>query len=138
MASQLYLMQRQSMTHSAKEAVQSGILCFPGLGEIGAVIPNEQPYVAARDVNHLCPARCTPLITTPASVALSQRTEFFVHYDGGSLITRTGHAIMRAIEAEHLSNGWSGVGYKAPRTRASPDRVVPTPMRPATRSPSTA
>ncbi|MFE4575752.1 peptidoglycan-binding protein [Streptomyces chartreusis] len=48
---------------------------------------------------------------TPASVPLSQRTEFFVHYDGGSHITRTGYAIMRAIEAEHLGNGWSGVGY---------------------------
>ncbi|MFD5856018.1 peptidoglycan-binding protein [Streptomyces chartreusis] len=48
---------------------------------------------------------------TPASVPLSQRTEFFVHYDGGAHITRTGYAIMRAIEAEHLGNGWSGVGY---------------------------
>ncbi|WP_411147348.1 peptidoglycan-binding protein [Streptomyces sp. A30] len=48
---------------------------------------------------------------TPASVALSKRTEFFVHYDGGSPITRTGYAVMRAIEAEHLGNGWSGVGY---------------------------
>lgn len=48
---------------------------------------------------------------TPASVPLSARTEFFVHYDGGAHITRTGYAIMRAIEAEHLGNGWSGVGY---------------------------
>jgi hypothetical protein len=48
---------------------------------------------------------------TPASIALSKRTEFFVHYDGGTPITRTGYAIMRAIEAEHLANGWSGVGY---------------------------
>ncbi|MFM9634521.1 MULTISPECIES: peptidoglycan-binding protein [Streptomyces] len=48
---------------------------------------------------------------TPASVALSQRAEFFVHYDGGAHVTRTGYAIMRAIEAEHLANGWSGVGY---------------------------
>ncbi|MFE3644889.1 peptidoglycan-binding protein [Streptomyces sp. NPDC059169] len=48
---------------------------------------------------------------TPSSVALSKRTEFFVHYDGGTPITRTGYAIMRAIEAEHLGNGWSGVGY---------------------------
>ncbi|WP_406730771.1 peptidoglycan-binding protein [Streptomyces sp. NBC_01794] len=48
---------------------------------------------------------------TPASVALSKRTEFFVHYDGGTPITRTGYAIMRAIEAEHLGKGWSGVGY---------------------------
>ncbi|WP_371604985.1 peptidoglycan-binding protein (plasmid) [Streptomyces sp. NBC_01220] len=48
---------------------------------------------------------------TPSSIPLSQRTEFFVHYDGGSHITRTGYAIMRAIEAEHIGNGWSGVGY---------------------------
>ncbi|MFF4057755.1 peptidoglycan-binding protein [Streptomyces sp. NPDC001708] len=48
---------------------------------------------------------------TPASVSLTKRTEFFVHYDGGAHITRTGYAIMRAIEAEHLGNGWSGVGY---------------------------
>ncbi|MFE6639496.1 peptidoglycan-binding protein [Streptomyces tendae] len=47
----------------------------------------------------------------PATIALSRRTEFFVHYDGGHAITRTGYAIMRAIEAEHLGNGWAGVGY---------------------------
>src|SRR3954463_8560519 len=48
---------------------------------------------------------------TPATVSLTKRSEFFVHYDGGAHITRTGYAIMRAIEAEHLGNGWSGVGY---------------------------
>lgn len=48
---------------------------------------------------------------TPNAVALSQRTEFYVHYDGGSHITRTGYAIMRAIEAEHLAQDWAGVGY---------------------------
>ncbi|MFD9190440.1 peptidoglycan-binding protein [Streptomyces phaeochromogenes] len=48
---------------------------------------------------------------TPAAVSLSRRTEFFVHYDGGSPITRTGYTIMRAIEAVHLGQGWSGVGY---------------------------
>ncbi|MFE7072536.1 peptidoglycan-binding protein [Streptomyces sp. NPDC057620] len=48
---------------------------------------------------------------TPASVPLSKRTEFFVHYDGGTHITRTGYAIMRAIEAQHVNQGWSGVGY---------------------------
>ncbi|MFD3311725.1 peptidoglycan-binding protein [Streptomyces sp. NPDC058656] len=48
---------------------------------------------------------------TPATVPFSARTEFFVHYDGGTAITRTGYAIMRAIEAQHLSQGWSGVGY---------------------------
>lgn len=48
---------------------------------------------------------------TPATVSLTKRNEFFAHYDGGARITRTGYAIMRAIEAEHLGNGWSGVGY---------------------------
>ncbi|NUL26054.1 peptidoglycan-binding protein [Streptomyces lunaelactis] len=48
---------------------------------------------------------------TPATIALSSRTEFFVHYDGGAPITRTGYAIMRAIEAEHMGQGWAGVGY---------------------------
>ncbi|MFJ7004170.1 peptidoglycan-binding protein [Streptomyces albidoflavus] len=48
---------------------------------------------------------------TPAAVALNRRSEFFVHYDGATHITRTGHAIMRAIEAQHLAQGWAGVGY---------------------------
>ncbi|MBT2395272.1 peptidoglycan-binding protein [Streptomyces sp. ISL-100] len=48
---------------------------------------------------------------TPAAISLSRRTEFFVHYDGGTPITRTGYSIMRAIEAEHMGQGWAGVGY---------------------------
>ncbi|MEU6632798.1 peptidoglycan-binding protein [Streptomyces parvus] len=48
---------------------------------------------------------------TPATISLSRRTEFFVHYDGGTPVTRTGYAIMRAIEAQHIGQGWSGVGY---------------------------
>ncbi|MFN1193267.1 peptidoglycan-binding protein [[Kitasatospora] papulosa] len=48
---------------------------------------------------------------TPYEVALSRRSEFFVHYDGGSHVKRTGYAIMRAIEAQHIAKGWSGVGY---------------------------
>ncbi|MFJ2731386.1 peptidoglycan-binding protein [Streptomyces sp. NPDC087317] len=52
-----------------------------------------------------------PNSSGPATVALSARTEFFVHYDGGTPITRTGYAIPRAIEAEHLANGWAGIGY---------------------------
>ncbi|MYR46585.1 peptidoglycan-binding protein [Streptomyces sp. SID5910] len=47
----------------------------------------------------------------PAYVPLSSRSEFFVHYDGASHITRTGYAIPRAIEAEHFGNGWAGIGY---------------------------
>ncbi|MFB6525275.1 peptidoglycan-binding protein [Streptomyces sp. NPDC056399] len=52
-----------------------------------------------------------PWAGTPNSVPLSARTEFFIHYDGGTPVSRTGFAIMRAIEAEHRANGWSGVGY---------------------------
>ncbi|MBZ6258118.1 peptidoglycan-binding protein [Streptomyces olivaceus] len=52
-----------------------------------------------------------PSSSGPATVALSSRTEFFVHYDGASHITRTGYAIPRAIEAEHFGNGWAGIGY---------------------------
>ena len=49
--------------------------------------------------------------TQPYSVPLDERTEFFVHYDGATPITRTGFAIPRAIDAEHHGNGWSGIGY---------------------------
>ncbi|MFH8530449.1 peptidoglycan-binding protein [Streptomyces tendae] len=52
-----------------------------------------------------------PTSSGPAHVALSQRDEFFVHYDGANHITRTGYAIPRAIEAEHLANTWAGIGY---------------------------
>lgn len=52
-----------------------------------------------------------PSSSGPATVALSQRSEFFIHYDGAAHITRTGYAIPRAIEAEHFGNGWSGIGY---------------------------
>ncbi|AKY03710.1 endolysin [Streptomyces phage Lannister] len=48
---------------------------------------------------------------TPNSVPLSKRTEFFVHYDGGHPVTRTGNAVPQAIERVHLNQGWSGVGY---------------------------
>ncbi|MEU0457413.1 peptidoglycan-binding protein [Streptomyces sp. NPDC006129] len=47
----------------------------------------------------------------PAYVPLSSRTEFFVHYDGAHHVTKTGYAVPRAIEAQHLARGWSGVGY---------------------------
>ncbi|MGW2130467.1 peptidoglycan-binding protein [Streptomyces coelicoflavus] len=52
-----------------------------------------------------------PSSSGPDHVALPQRDEFFVHYDGAHHITRTGYAIPRAIEAEHLGNGWAGIGY---------------------------
>ena len=50
--------------------------------------------------------------TQPAAVALSRRTEFFVHYEGPATGGRTGVAVPRAIHAYHKrSNGWSGIGY---------------------------
>ncbi|WP_406113938.1 LysM peptidoglycan-binding domain-containing protein [Kitasatospora purpeofusca] len=49
--------------------------------------------------------------SAPANVPLSERTEYFIHYDGGTPVSRTGNAIPRAIESEHLGNGWSGIGY---------------------------
>ena len=48
---------------------------------------------------------------TPYSVALSRRTEFFVHYHGGPPRHDRGNANAKEIEGIHLNNGWSGVGY---------------------------
>ncbi|MFE1270611.1 peptidoglycan-binding protein [Streptomyces sp. NPDC058758] len=48
---------------------------------------------------------------TPDTVSPAQRTEFYIHYDGAHPITRTGYAIVRAIEAVHIGQGWSGIGY---------------------------
>ncbi|NML55202.1 hypothetical protein HHL19_35245 [Streptomyces sp. R302] len=53
----------------------------------------------------------TPWKGTPDTVPLTQRTEFYIHYDGAHQITRTGYAVLRAIEAVHLRKGWAGVGY---------------------------
>ncbi|MCY0933620.1 peptidoglycan-binding protein [Streptomyces sp. H34-S4] len=47
----------------------------------------------------------------PNYVALSQRTEFFIHYDGADHINRTGVSVPQAIERGHLGQGWAGVGY---------------------------
>ncbi|MFE2104300.1 N-acetylmuramoyl-L-alanine amidase [Kitasatospora sp. NPDC059463] len=46
-----------------------------------------------------------------ATVPLDARTEFFIHYDGAHPVGRTGVDVPRAIEREHLGNGWAGVGY---------------------------
>ncbi|MGW6600616.1 peptidoglycan-binding protein [Streptomyces sp. NPDC055036] len=48
---------------------------------------------------------------TPDYVALSQRTEFFIHYDGGTPIGHIGVQVPRAIEHTHINQGWAGVGY---------------------------
>ncbi|MEU3265124.1 peptidoglycan recognition protein family protein [Streptomyces bacillaris] len=47
----------------------------------------------------------------PASVSLSRRTEFFVHYHGGVPAHSTGVAVPREVEKIHLANGWAGTGY---------------------------
>lgn len=52
-----------------------------------------------------------PWSPEPNSVSLSERTEFFVHHDGDTPITRTGNAIPRAIDSQHHNQGWSGIGY---------------------------
>jgi hypothetical protein len=49
--------------------------------------------------------------STPYAVADSTRTEFFVHYEGGTFTHDTGVQAMRSIDAGHRANGWSGVGY---------------------------
>lgn len=53
----------------------------------------------------------TDWTTEPAAVPYSERTEFYIHYDGGTPVTRTGNAVPQQIESEHLGNGWSGIGY---------------------------
>lgn len=48
---------------------------------------------------------------TPAVVPLSKRREFYVHYDGATPITATGHAVPRAIDRQHQAQRWAGIGY---------------------------
>ncbi|MEU2759400.1 peptidoglycan-binding protein [Streptomyces sp. NPDC007094] len=48
---------------------------------------------------------------TPDAVPLSKRTAFFVHYDGATPISATGHAVPRAIDRQHQAQGWAGIGY---------------------------
>ncbi|CAL9528472.1 peptidoglycan-binding protein [Streptomyces sp. enrichment culture] len=48
---------------------------------------------------------------TPAFVPLDRRTSFFVHYDGGAPVNRTGNAVPQAIDRAHRAQGWSGIGY---------------------------
>lgn len=49
---------------------------------------------------------------TPAVVPTSKRTEFFVHYEGGtSTRGAAGPGVPRTIHAYHRSKGWAGIGY---------------------------
>lgn len=48
---------------------------------------------------------------TPNAVALTSRTEFFVHYDGANHITATGKSVPQAIDRQHIAQGWAGIGY---------------------------
>lgn len=51
-------------------------------------------------------------IGQPYSVPMSERTHFLVHYWGsGSPRNKSGAALAREVEAVHLANGWSGIGY---------------------------
>ena len=52
-----------------------------------------------------------PWVDVPATVPMYERTEFYIHHDGDTPVVRTGISIPRQIEAEHLGNGWSGIGY---------------------------
>lgn len=48
----------------------------------------------------------------PYWTSLSARTHFLVHYWGpGNPRATSGPALAREVEAVHLNNGWSGVGY---------------------------
>lgn len=56
--------------------------------------------------------KATPWRGRPYSVPMSERTHFLVHYWGsGSPRNKSGAALAREVEAVHLNNGWSGVGY---------------------------
>jgi hypothetical protein len=48
---------------------------------------------------------------TPATVPLSARSEFFVHWNGPVPPYSTGVAVPRYIERVHRNQGWAGVGY---------------------------
>lgn len=49
----------------------------------------------------------------PAAVPMSERTEFMIHYDGGTAVgSSTGPAMVRGIHAFHKNGrGWAGIGY---------------------------
>lgn len=53
----------------------------------------------------------TPWRSGVHSTPLSSRTHFLVHYHGGAPRHDRGDASAKEIEAIHLGNGWSGVGY---------------------------
>jgi peptidoglycan hydrolase-like protein with peptidoglycan-binding domain len=48
---------------------------------------------------------------SPATISLSQRTEFFIHYHGGEPPHSTGVAVPREVERIHRGQGWAGPGY---------------------------
>lgn len=47
----------------------------------------------------------------PASIPMSLKRHFVVHYHGGPVAQRVGPQIARVVEAIHVANGWAGVGY---------------------------
>lgn len=54
----------------------------------------------------------TPWTSQPYTVKIEERTHFLVHYWGsGSPRNKSGAALAKEVEAVHLNNGWSGIGY---------------------------
>jgi peptidoglycan hydrolase-like protein with peptidoglycan-binding domain len=47
----------------------------------------------------------------PYTVPAFVRTEYMIHYEGGTPTHDTGAAAMLAIDRIHRDNGWSGIGY---------------------------
>ena len=52
-----------------------------------------------------------PWRSTIYRVPMSEKDNFLVHYHGGRVRDQYGVEVPRNIEAIHLANGWSGIGY---------------------------
>lgn len=53
----------------------------------------------------------SPWAGTTYTVPPFVRTEFMIHYEGGTPTSDTGAAAMRGIDRVHRGNGWAGIGY---------------------------
>lgn len=52
-----------------------------------------------------------PWAGQPATVPMSSKRHFLVHYHGGPVSDQYGVEVPRLVENIHLANGWSGPGY---------------------------
>lgn len=52
-----------------------------------------------------------PWTSTPYTATWAERTEVLVHYHGGPPKVAIGPGVPREVEAIHLANRWSGIGY---------------------------